>query len=67
MATARYGVTRSITRSLEPIDPDRVADGFGQKQDGGQGEAFYQSGKLTLTWLHHYFPSNPQAIAALFS
>ncbi len=53
--------------TLEPIDPDRVADGFGQKQDGGQGEAFWQSGKLTLTWLHHYFPSNPQAIAALFS
>ena len=52
---------------LEPIDPNRVADGFGQKQDGGQGEAFYQTGKLTLTWLHHYFPSNPQAIAALFS
>ena len=52
---------------IEPIAPDRVADGFGQKQDGGQGEAFYQSGKLTLTWLHHYFPSNPQAIAALLS
>ena len=52
---------------IEPIDPRRAADGFGQKQGGGQGEAFWQSGKLTLTWLHHYFPFNPQAIAALLS
>ena len=52
---------------IETIDPRRAADGFGQKQDGGPGEAFWQSEKLTLTWLHHYFPSNPQAIAALLS
>ncbi len=52
---------------IQPADPRRAADGFGQKQDGGQGEAFWQSGKLTLTWLHHYFPSNPQAAAALLS
>ncbi len=50
---------------IQPIDPR--ADGCGQKQHGGQGEAFWQSGKLTLTWLHHYFPSNPQAAAALLS
>ncbi len=50
---------------IQPIDPR--ADGCGQKQHGGQGEAFWQSGKLTLTWLHHYFPSNPQATAALLS
>ncbi len=52
---------------IELLDPRLAADGFGQKQYGGQGEAFYQSGKLTLTWLHHYFPSNPQAAAALLS
>ncbi len=52
---------------IAPTDPRRAADGFGQRQDGGRGEAFWQSGKLTLTWLHHYFPSNPQAAAALLS
>jgi len=52
---------------IQPGDSRRAADGFGQKQHGGQGEAFWQSGKLTLTWLHHYFPSNPQAAAAFFN
>ena len=51
---------------IEPDDPRRAADGYGQKRDGRAGAAFYRSGKLTLTWLHHYFPSNPQATAALF-
>lgn len=32
----------------------------------GYGEPVYRSGRLHATYLHHYFPSSPQAIAALF-
>ena len=30
------------------------------------GEAIYHEGKLTASYLHNYFPSNPQAAAGLF-
>ena len=30
------------------------------------GEAIYREGKLTASYLHNYFPSNPQAAAGLF-
>lgn len=32
----------------------------------GRGEPAYRSGRLHATYLHHYFPSHPQAAAALF-
>lgn len=35
-------------------------------RDGAQGEAVYRIGSLTASYFHAYFPSNPQAIAALF-
>ncbi len=34
--------------------------------NGGSGEAVYRLGRLTASYLHFYFPSNPQAAAALF-
>lgn len=33
---------------------------------GSIGEAVYRSGRLTASYLHLYFPSNPQAAAGLF-
>ena len=33
---------------------------------GSQGEACYRRGALTASYFHAYFPSNPQAVAALF-
>ena len=33
---------------------------------GSTGEAVYRSGRLTASYLHLYFPSNPQAAAKLF-
>lgn len=33
--------------------------------DRSQGEAVYRLGRLHAGYLHHYFPSNPQATAAL--
>jgi cobyrinic acid a,c-diamide synthase len=36
-----------------------------QTTDGRSGEAVYQSGSVTASYLHFYFPSNPEAIAKL--
>ena len=35
--------------------------------DGRAGEAVYRSGRLTASYVHLYFPSNPAAAAALFA
>ena len=34
--------------------------------DGRDGEAVYRQERLTASYVHFYFPSNPEAIAALF-
>lgn len=34
--------------------------------NGGAGEAVYRLGRLTASYVHFYFPSNPDAVAALF-
>jgi cobyrinic acid a,c-diamide synthase len=34
---------------------------------GKAAEALYQQGALRASYIHHYFPSNPEAIAAFFS
>lgn len=35
--------------------------------DGREGEAIYRLARLTASYVHFYFPSNPAAVAALFS
>nr|WP_319528673.1 cobyrinate a,c-diamide synthase [Pseudomonas laurentiana] len=40
----------------------------GQSPNGGRGaEAVYRVGRLTASYVHFYFPSNPQASAALLA
>ena len=39
---------------------------YGIRQDGSQGEAIYRQNNMTLSYMHHYFASNPSAIADLF-
>jgi Cobyrinic acid a,c-diamide synthase len=47
--------------ALEPI-------ARGLSPNGGRGaEAVYRVGRMTASYVHFYFPSNPQAIAALFA
>ena len=36
-----------------------------QRPDGGEGEAIYRVGRITASYLHFWFPSNPAAVAAL--
>lgn len=38
-----------------------------RRQDGTQGEAIYRSRGLTASYMHFYFPSNPEAAAAFFA
>jgi cobyrinic acid a,c-diamide synthase len=39
----------------------------GLSPNGGRGaEAVYREGRMTASYVHFYFPSNPSAIAALF-
>ncbi len=35
--------------------------------DGREGEAIYRQGRLTASYVHFYFPSDPAATAALFT
>lgn len=47
--------------TLEPV-------AFGRRQrHPAPGEPIYQAGAITASYLHLYFPSNPQAVAALFA
>ncbi len=36
-----------------------------RRPDGGEGEPIYRVGRLTASWVHFWFPSNPAAVAAL--
>ncbi|NLF54561.1 MAG: cobyrinate a,c-diamide synthase [Thauera phenolivorans] len=38
-----------------------------RRLDGGEGEAIYRVGRLTASYVHFWFPSNPAAVAALLA
>ncbi len=51
----------SIIRTY--LSPDRYAS----RQSGDQGEPVYVSRKSVFSYMHHYFPSNPQVVSDFFS
>lgn len=52
-------------RSRSDNTPEPIA--FGRRQrHPAPGEAIYREGSLTATYLHLFFPSNPQAISEIF-
>jgi cobyrinic acid a,c-diamide synthase len=51
-----------LVLDLAPLCPARRQDGRGERQ-----EVVYRLGRLTASYIHFYFPSNPTAAAALFS
>lgn len=57
------GHTFHYSRTETPLEP--IARGT-PRRHGSTGEAVYRSGRLTASYLHLYFPSNPQAAAGLF-
>ena len=55
------GHTFHHSRAKTPLEPALRA----RTADGRPGEAVYRTGRLTASYLHAYFPSNPAAVAAL--
>ena len=55
------GHTFHHSRAETPLEPALRA----RTADGRPGEAVYRTGRLTASYLHAYFPSNPAAVAAL--
>jgi cobyrinic acid a,c-diamide synthase len=51
--------------SLTSTEIQPIARGI--SPNGGRGaEAVYRDGRMTASYVHFYFPSNPEAVAALF-
>lgn len=48
------------------IETDDAPWRYGIRQDGEKGEAVFRIKTMTLSYMHHYFPSNYQAAARLF-
>ncbi len=58
------GHTFHYSQMQTPLTP--IAQAVAQSETG-RGEPAYRSGRLHASYMHHYFPSNPQAIARLFT
>lgn len=56
------GHTFHYSRAETTLPPLATA----MRPDGRQGEAIYRRQRLTASYMHFYFPSNPAAAAALF-
>ena len=57
------GHTFHYSKSETPLAPLTRS----QTADGREGEAIYRRGRLTASYVHFYFPSNPTAIARLLT
>ena len=57
------GHTFHYSKSETPLQPLLRA----QTADGREGEAVFRQQRLTASYVHYYFPSNPAAVAALLS
>jgi len=55
------GHTFHYSKSETPLAPLARA----QTANGRDGEAIYRRNRLTASYVHFYFPSNPTAVAAL--
>lgn len=57
------GHTFHYSRSETPLAPLLRA----RTASGKEGEAVYRQGRLTASYVHFYFPDNPDAVAGLFT
>ena len=60
------GHTFHYSRTETPLAPITHARRQNPLAGKTQGEAIYRSQRLTASYVHFYFPSNPAAAAALF-
>ncbi|MBT9521428.1 MAG: cobyrinate a,c-diamide synthase, partial [Dechloromonas sp.] len=57
------GHTFHYSKSETPLSPLVRAT----TADGRDGEAIYRQNRLTASYVHFYFPSNPTAVTSLFT
>jgi len=63
-----HGPLRGHTFHYSRLDTPQSAAASTQKYpSGAEGEAIYRVGSLRASYFHAYFPSNPAAVAALFT
>lgn len=61
------GPLRGHTFHYSTLATPLVAIATASNPNGGKtAEALYQQGSLRASYVHHYFPSNPEAVAAFF-
>ncbi len=61
------GPLRGHTFHYSTLDTPLTAIATASNPNGGKAaESLYQQGSLRASYLHHYFPSNPEAVAAFF-
>ena len=60
------GALRGHTFHYSQTETPLVALARAVRPDGRAGEAVYRRGRLTASYVHFYFPSNPEAAARLF-
>ena len=67
MPTAQ-GALRGHTFHYSRLETSEPAAATTQKHpSGAAGETVYRKGSLQASYFHGYFPSNPAAVAAMFS
>lgn len=64
--TTAHGELRGHSFHHSRLDTALAPACRGRTSHGGEGEAVFQQGRLTASYIHFYFPSNPAAAAALF-
>ncbi|MFN4148767.1 MAG: cobyrinate a,c-diamide synthase [Rhodocyclaceae bacterium] len=60
------GVLRGHTFHYSIVETPLAPIAQAMKLSGQGGEAIYRKGRLTASYMHFYFPSNPEAVARLF-
>jgi cobyrinic acid a,c-diamide synthase len=60
------GTLRGHTFHYSTTETSLVPFTLATKQSGSEGEAVYRCDRLTASYVHAYWPSNPQAAASLF-
>jgi cobyrinic acid a,c-diamide synthase len=61
------GQLRGHTFHYSRLDTPLTPAHYASTPDGRPGEAVYRAGRLTASYVHAYFPSNPAAVAALLA
>lgn len=65
--TFEHGELRGHSFHHSRLETGLAPLGYGCTQRGGRGEAVYRLGRLTASYVHFYWPSNPRVLAGLLA